>query len=143
MIFQQLLNAVEYLHSIGITHRDIKPENILLDHNNFVKLIDFGLSSFYQKNEKLMTSCGSPCYAAPEMLVEKAYDPLLADIWSCGIVLYAMVCGFLPFEDKSTKVLYKKIEEGVYEEPKHLSLVVKGLLKKILQIDPAKRITIP
>lgn len=143
MIFQQLLNAVEYLHSIGITHRDIKPENILLDHNNFVKLIDFGLSSFYQKNEKLMTSCGSPCYAAPEMLVEKAYDPLLADIWSCGIVLYAMVCGFLPFEDKSTKVLYKKIEEGVYEEPKHLSLVVKDLLKKILQIDPAKRITIP
>lgn len=115
VVFQQLINAIEYLHSIGVAHRDIKPENILLDYQNNVKLIDFGLSNFYQKNEKLLTSCGSPCYAAPEMLVEQAYDPTLADIWSCGIVLYAMICGFLPFEDKSTKVLYHKIKDGYYE----------------------------
>lgn len=69
-IFQQLISAVEYLHCVGIAHRDIKPENILLDYQNNVKLIDFGLSNFYQKGEKLITSCGSPCYAPPEMLVE-------------------------------------------------------------------------
>ena len=70
------------------------------------------------------------------MLVEQSYDPRLADIWSCGIVLYAMICGFLPFEDKNNKVLYQKIKEGIYEEPKHMSIVAKDLISKILKFNP-------
>ena len=85
--FQQLIGTVEYLHSLGVTHRDIKPENILISNNNTIKLIDFGLSNLYQPKERLSTACGSPCYAAPEMLSQKSYDPLRVDLWSCGIVL--------------------------------------------------------
>lgn len=88
---------MEYLHSLGVAHRDIKPENILLDDRLQIKLIDFGLSNLYQGKEKLTTACGSPCYAAPEMLSQAEYDPKKADLWSCGIVLYTMLCGFLPF----------------------------------------------
>ena len=96
------MNAVEYMHSLNIMHRDLKPENILIikEKGKFkIKLIDFGLSNFYSNSNKLKTACGSPSYAAPEMLLGTKYDGLKADIWSLGIVLYAMVCGYLPFED--------------------------------------------
>ena len=83
-----------------IVHRDLKPENLLLDHNKDIKIVDFGLSNIYAKNELLKTPCGSPCYAAPEMIDGKRYNGLLVDIWSCGIVLFAMICGFLPFDVK-------------------------------------------
>lgn len=115
--FQQLLSAIEYIHKIGIVHRDLKPENILLDHNNNVKLVDFGLSNVYQPGETLKTACGSPCYAAPEMIRGDKYHGLSADIWSSGVVLYAMVCGYLPFEDQVTKKLYQKILNAEYKLP--------------------------
>jgi 5'-AMP-activated protein kinase catalytic alpha subunit len=89
--------------------RDLKPENLLLDHSNNVKIVDFGLSNTYKDGETLKTACGSPCYAAPEMIAGKRYNGLEVDIWSSGVVLFAMVCGYLPFEDPNTAKLYKKI----------------------------------
>jgi 5'-AMP-activated protein kinase catalytic alpha subunit len=109
---QQILSGVEYIHKNGIVHRDLKPENLLLDHNKNIKIVDFGLSNQYKPNERLKTACGSPCYAAPEMIAGKKYECLGVDIWSCGIILYAMLCGFLPFEDPNTNKLYKKIMAG-------------------------------
>jgi len=89
-----------------VAHRDLKPENILLDNRFNIKLIDFGLSNIYSRNELLHTACGSPCYAAPEMLSGKPYDGLKADIWSVGVILYAMCFGYLPFDSPNTKELY-------------------------------------
>ena len=83
-------------------HRDLKPENLLLDQDKNLKIVDFGLSNMYTPGNMLKTACGSPCYAAPEMIAGKRYHGLKSDIWSSGVVLYAMVCGFLPFEDPKT-----------------------------------------
>lgn len=91
--FYQLVLAIEYLASIGISHRDIKPENILLDTNKDIKLIDFGLGKPYNPGELIKTACGSPCYAAPEMVARKHYKGDQVDIWSSGITLFAMLCG--------------------------------------------------
>lgn len=105
-LFQQLIAAIDYINRQGVAHRDIKPENILLDANNNLKLIDFGLSNTFQPGDKLETACGSPCYAAPELIKGHKYSGVKADLWSCGVVLYAMLCGFLPFEDNNTQSLY-------------------------------------
>lgn len=131
------------MHSIGIAHRDIKPENILIDFDGRVKIIDFGLSNVYKKNEQLKTQCGSPCYAAPEMIEgNHRYNPLAIDIWSSGIVLFAMVAGYLPFCDPDTSKLYKKILAGTYKFPACISENVKDLISKILVVNPAKRATL-
>lgn len=104
-------------------HRDLKPENILLDHNNDVKLVDFGLGNLYKDGQMLKTACGSPCYAAPEMIKGLRYHGLMTDIWSSGVVLFAMVAGYLPFEDKVTAKLYEKIQKTEYTMPPNLSFV--------------------
>lgn len=106
---------MEYLHQLNIVHRDLKPENLLLDHERNIKLVDFGLSNTYEKGATLKTACGSPCYAAPEMIAGERYFGSKVDVWSCGVILYAMVCGHLPFEDPDTAKLYKKILRGYYE----------------------------
>ena len=116
-----MLNALEYLHRLGISHRDLKPENILLDFDYNVKLVDFGLSNYFKKGDLLNTACGSPCYAPPEMVAGKAYDGFISDVWSLGIIFFVMICGYLPFEEKTTKDLYAKIIEGKYELPKNIS----------------------
>jgi len=118
-----LISGIEYIHQSGICHRDLKPENLLLDYDKTLKIVDFGLSNMYEPNSKelLKTACGSPCYAAPEMIAGKKYYGLKSDIWSSGVVLYAMVCGFLPFEDPKTSNLYKKILAGDFKIPKFLS----------------------
>lgn len=109
-LFHQLIDGIQHIHKIGVVHRDLKPENILLDYKNNLRIVDFGLSNTYKKNEKLKTACGSPCYAAPEMLKGQAYEGLGVDIWSAGVILFAMVCGYLPFEDNSNHTeLYRKI----------------------------------
>jgi 5'-AMP-activated protein kinase catalytic alpha subunit len=130
---QQITNAVEYLHTLQITHRyplsfhsnlklsrDLKPENLLLDENLNIKIADFGLSNIYKSGELLKTPCGSPCYAAPEMVSGLEYNGLKTDIWSTGIILYAMVCGCVPFEDPNTKKLYEKIKKTDFLRPAYL-----------------------
>ena len=130
--FQQIISGVEYIHSLNIVHRDLKPENLLLDHNNNIKIVDFGLSNTFTKDELLKTACGSPCYAAPEMIAGLKYDGDSIDIWSCGVILYALLCGFLPFEDPDTAKLYKKILQGEFQVPSFLKPKAHDLVSKIL-----------
>jgi 5'-AMP-activated protein kinase, catalytic alpha subunit len=137
--FQQLISGVEYIHKVRICHRDLKPENLLLDDKNNIKIVDFGLSNTYKDGETLKTACGSPCYAAPEMIAGKRYHGLISDVWSCGIILYAMSCGYLPFEDPNTNKLYKKILNCDYLIPGFISSNCKDLIKKILNTDPVQR----
>ena len=141
----QLINGLEYIHSLGIVHRDLKPENLLLNEDNILKIIDFGLSNYFKQNQNqlLETPCGSPCYASPEMLSGENYDGFKIDIWATGIILFAMLCGFLPFDHKDNDKLFMKILECKINYPKHLSSEAKDLIKKILVPDPRKRITIP
>ena len=143
--FYQLINGLEYIHSLGIVHRDLKPENLLLTHDHILKIIDFGLSNYFKKDqlELLETPCGSPCYASPEMLSGESYNGFKIDIWASGIILFAMLCGFLPFDHKDNDKLFLKILECKIQYPKSLSKMAKDLLKKILVPDPNKRITIP
>ena len=141
----QLINGLEYLHSLGIVHRDLKPENLLLTNEYLLKIIDFGLSNYFKKGQKnlLSTPCGSPCYASPEMVAGKKYDGFKIDIWSTGIILYAMLCGYLPFEDKDNDILFEKILKCKLIFPKYVSKIARDLMEKILVTDPDKRITIP
>ena len=97
--FQELISGIAYIHQLGICHRDLKPENLLVDYDQSLKIVDFGLSNLYDQGHTLKTACGSPCYAAPEMIAGQRYDGLMSDLWSCGVVLYAMLCGYLPYED--------------------------------------------
>lgn len=115
---------------------------MLLDWNFSIKIVDFGLSNTYKKEELLKTACGSPCYAAPEMIANKKYNGLQVDVWSCGVILFAMVCGYLPFEDSNTSNLYKKILSGSYVLPPFVSDDLKDLLENILCVDPEKRYNI-
>jgi len=127
------------LHKLNIVHRDLKPENLLLDHNKVIKIVDFGLSNTYKASQLLKTACGSPCYAAPEMIAGKRYHGSNVDIWSTGVILFALVCGYLPFEDPNTAKLYKKILSGEFIIPKFVSEDCKDLMKSILNTDPEKR----
>jgi len=141
--FHQIISGVEYCHFQKIVHRDLKPENLLLDANNNIKLADFGLSNLMRDGEFLRTSCGSPNYAAPEVISGHLYAGPEVDVWSCGVILYALLCGSLPFDDESIPNLFKKIKSGMYSLPTHLSQLAKNLIPRMLEVDPMKRITIP
>ena len=140
--FYQLINGLEYIHSKNIVHRDLKPENLLLGKDNILKIIDFGLSNFCEPDNYLETPCGSPCYASPEMVSGDKYNGHMIDIWSTGIVLFAMLCGYLPFEDPDNDILFKKILKCKIKYPDYLSDIAADLMKKILVVDPMKRITL-
>ena len=142
VFFQQIINGVEYLHKQGIIHRDLKPENLLLDYNNNIKISDFGLSTFFSKNHFLQTACGTPSYAPPEMLEGLQYNGEASDIWSCGIILYAMLCGTLPFTESKEEIIVKKIKMHDYSIPKYLSKEAQDMLNHILKINPEERFTI-
>ena len=142
IFFYQLINGVEYVHSLGIAHRDLKPENLLLTEQKVLKIIDFGLSHEFNGEDFLKTKCGSPSYAAPEIIKGLPYDGFKTDIWCCGIILYAMVCGYLPFEGENNKILFKNIVECNPEIPDNLSEETQELISAILRADPDERITI-
>ncbi|XP_037775905.1 5'-AMP-activated protein kinase catalytic subunit alpha-2-like isoform X1 [Penaeus monodon] len=140
--FQQIISGVDYCHRHNVVHRDLKPENLLLDHNLHVKIADFGLSNIMVDGEFLRTSCGSPNYAAPEVISGKLYAGPEVDVWSCGIILYALLCGTLPFDDEHVPTLFKKIKSGVFQIPDYLNQSVVRCLLHMLVVDPMKRATI-
>ncbi|CAH2310473.1 5 -AMP-activated kinase catalytic subunit alpha-2 [Pelobates cultripes] len=141
-LFQQILSAVDYCHRHMVVHRDLKPENVLLDGHMNAKIADFGLSNMMSDGEFLRTSCGSPNYAAPEVISGRLYAGPEVDIWSCGVILYALLCGTLPFDDEHVPTLFKKIRGGVFYIPEYLNRSVATLLMHMLQVDPLKRSTI-
>ncbi|KAJ7492042.1 snf 1 [Mycena latifolia] len=141
--FQQIMAGIEYSHRLKIVHRDLKPENILLDEYLNVKIADFGLSNETVDGEFLATSCGSPNYAAPEVIKGLKYSGPEIDVWSSGIILYVLLCGKLPFEDEVIGSLFEKIAHVRYDMPTHLSPHAQNLIKSMLVADPTKRITVP
>lgn len=144
--FCQLISALDYLHNdLKIAHRDIKLENIMLDRSDNIRLIDFGLGNIFRgENVVLQTACGSPAYAPPEMLTGKSYTTS-ADIWSAGVVLYALTFGRLPFEGNNIQKLVSKIvlEEPKYDISDNVSEDLLDLIKRLLTKDVKLRITIP
>ena len=140
--FYQLINGLEYIHHNNVVHRDLKPENLLISGDNLLKIIDFGLSNYFDGKKLLSTPCGSPCYASPEMVSGNNYNGFNIDVWATGIILYAMLCGYLPFEDNDNEILFRKILECNLELPEFLSNRSKNMIKKLLVVDPEKRIKI-
>ena len=140
--YYQLINGLEYIHQNNIVHRDLKPENLLLSKDDVLKIIDFGLSNYSKLNMLLGTPCGSPCYASPEMVSGQKYDGYMIDIWSTGIILFAMTCGYLPFEDNDNEVLFLKILKCNINYPKYIGELSLDLMKKIIVTEPSKRITL-
>ena len=141
--FYQLINGLDYIHHKNIVHRDLKPENLLLSKDNILKIVDFGLSNYYYLDGKLLsTPCGSPCYASPEMVCGNRYNGFRIDIWSCGIIIFAMICGYLPFEDPDNEILFKKIMKCEVDYPDYLSDDVLDIMNKIIVVDPNKRYNI-
>ncbi|PWA84300.1 Calcium/calmodulin-dependent/calcium-dependent protein kinase [Artemisia annua] len=143
--FQQLISAIGYCHSRGVYHRDLKPENLLLDENWNLKVTDFGLSWVTEQvksDELLHTMCGTPAYVAPEILAKKGYDGAKVDIWSCGIILYVLNAGYLPFNDPNLMVMYRKIYKGEFRVPRWTSPELKHFLSRLLDTNPHTRITV-
>ncbi|KAF5782994.1 putative protein kinase CAMK-CAMKL-CHK1 family [Helianthus annuus] len=144
--FQQLISAVGFCHSRGVFHRDLKPENILLDESGDLKVSDFGLSAISEqiKGDGLFhTFCGTPAYVAPEVLGRKGYEASKVDIWSCGVILFVLMAGYLPFHDQNIMVMYKKIYRGEFRCPRWFSPELARLCKRVLDTTPETRITIP
>eukprot|EP01018_Ginkgo_biloba_P025634 Gb_25620 [translate_table: standard] len=144
--FQQLIHALDFCHSRGVCHRDLKPENLLLDGHGKLKIADFGLSALPDQARKdglLHTACGTPTYVAPEVILNKGYDGAKADLWSCGVILFVLLAGYLPFSDANLRVLYRKIQFGHFKCPPWFSPNARNLVHKLLEPDPKRRLTIP
>ncbi|XP_057745972.1 CBL-interacting serine/threonine-protein kinase 12-like [Arachis stenosperma] len=144
--FQQLISAVSFCHNRGVFHRDLKPENLLLDENGDLKVSDFGLSAVsdqIRQDGLFHTFCGTPAYVAPEVLARKGYDAAKVDIWSCGVVLFVLMAGYLPFHDRNVMAMYKKIYKGEFRCPRWFSPELSRLVAKLLDTNPDRRISIP
>ncbi|XP_026815955.1 serine/threonine-protein kinase SIK3-like isoform X3 [Rhopalosiphum maidis] len=141
-IFKQIVEAVSYCHNKNIVHRDLKAENLLLDADNNIKLADFGFSNHFYEGKLLSTWCGSPPYAAPELFQGQEYDGPKADIWSLGVVLYVLVCGSLPFDGNTLKVLRANVLSGMFRVPYFMSAACEHLIRHMLVIEPEKRLSL-
>ncbi|XP_057958966.1 CBL-interacting serine/threonine-protein kinase 1 isoform X2 [Malania oleifera] len=143
-LFQQLIDGVSYCHNKGVSHRDLKLENVLVDEKGNIKISDFGLSALpqhFRDDGLLHTTCGSPNYVAPEILANRGYDGAASDIWSCGVILYVILTGYLPFDDRNLAVLYQKIFKGDVQIPKWLSPGAQNMIRRILDPNPVTRLT--
>lgn len=143
--FQQLINAVDFCHSRGVYHRDLKPENLLLDENENLKISDFGLSALAESKHQdglLHTTCGTPAYVAPEVINRNGYDGAKADTWSCGVILYVLLAGYLPFHDSNLVEMYRKIGKADFKYPSVFPHEVRRLVSRILDPNPNTRISI-
>ena len=141
-IFKQIILGIKHIHDNSIIHRDIKLDNILLDLDNNIKICDFGVSRKINKDDVMFEQCGTPAYIAPEILINKGYQGFGVDIWSAGVVLYAMLSGTVPFKGNNLKELHNLIISGDYKEIKGISIEAEDLLKNILEVDPNKRFKI-
>ncbi|KAI8886191.1 Pkinase-domain-containing protein [Backusella circina FSU 941] len=140
--FHQMTNAISYCHTRGIVHRDLKLENILLDKNDNVKICDFGFARFSRKNQLLETFCGSLCYSAPEIILQKKYTGPETDIWSLGVIIYTLLAGEYPFDDDSEVMTQRKIVQVDYQMPSYFSFELSSLIDSILQFEPSARSSI-
>ncbi|XP_052616209.1 serine/threonine-protein kinase SIK2 isoform X3 [Peromyscus californicus insignis] len=140
--FWQILSAVDYCHDRKIVHRDLKAENLLLDNNMNIKIADFGFGNFFKTGELLATWCGSPPYAAPEVFEGQHYEGPQLDIWSMGVVLYVLVCGALPFDGPTLPILRQRVLEGRFRIPYFMSEECEHLIRRMLVLDPSKRLSI-
>ncbi|CAK9865938.1 unnamed protein product [Sphagnum jensenii] len=143
--FQQLIDAVDYCHSRGVYHRDLKPENLLLDAGGNLKISDFGLSALPQQfraDGLLHTTCGTPNYVAPEVIDDKGYAGATADLWSCGVILYVLMAGYLPFDESNLMTLYKKIHKADFTCPPWFSTAARRFILQILDPNPKTRVTV-
>lgn len=141
--FHQLISGIFHCHQQGIAHRDLKPENLLLNGTNTLKISDFGLSNLQRKDKLLSTVCGTPNYVAPEVIKEEGpYDGFKADIWSCGVILFVMLAGYLPFDDPHMNTLFNKIERGEYRMADHFTADAKDIITKMLQVAPDARLSL-
>ncbi|KAK0396448.1 hypothetical protein QR680_001720 [Steinernema hermaphroditum] len=140
--FWQIISAIDYCHKHNIVHRDLKAENLLLDANYNIKIADFGFSNFFTQGDVLRTFCGSPPYAAPEVFEGQNYTGPEIDVWSLGVVLYVLICGVLPFEGSNLQILRERVLSGRFRVPFFMSIDCENLIRRMLKVDPSKRITI-
>uniref|UniRef100_A0A914DLW6 non-specific serine/threonine protein kinase n=1 Tax=Acrobeloides nanus TaxID=290746 RepID=A0A914DLW6_9BILA len=140
--FRQIISALDFCHAHNICHRDLKPENLLLDERNNIKVADFGMASLQVEGSMLETSCGSPHYACPEVIRGEKYDGRKADVWSCGVILYALLVGALPFDDDNLRNLLEKVKKGVFHIPHFVPADCQNLLRTMIEVDPQKRISL-
>lgn len=144
MIAKQLIMATDYIHSKNVTHRDIKPENLMIDSLSHVKLTDFGLSDFFDKdnNDMVTNSCGSIIYASPECLSGQFYNGRSTDAWSCGITLYTLITGRSPWKGQDEEAITEEIFTTDIRLPRFLSPLCCDFLTRLLERDWRKRMTI-
>ncbi|KAF2363588.1 Protein kinase domain [Trinorchestia longiramus] len=140
--FRQIISALDFCHSHSICHRDLKPENLLLDEKNSIRIADFGMASLQPDGSMLETSCGSPHYACPEVIRGEKYDGRRADVWSCGVILYALLVGALPFDDDNLRQLLEKVKRGSFHIPHFVPPDCQELLRGMIEVNPEKRLTL-
>ncbi|XP_077940676.1 serine/threonine-protein kinase BRSK2 isoform X3 [Gasterosteus aculeatus] len=140
--FRQIISALDFCHSHSICHRDLKPENLLLDEKNNIRIADFGMASLQVGDSLLETSCGSPHYACPEVIRGEKYDGRRADVWSCGVILFALLVGALPFDHDNLRQLLEKVKSGVFHMPHFIPPECQALLKGMIEVNPDKRLTL-
>ncbi|XP_028822210.1 serine/threonine-protein kinase BRSK2-like isoform X4 [Denticeps clupeoides] len=140
--FRQIISALDFCHSHSICHRDLKPENLLLDEKNNIRVADFGMASLQVGDSLLETSCGSPHYASPEVIRGEKYDGRKADVWSCGVILFALLVGALPFDDDNLRNLLEKVKLGVFHMPHFIPPDCQNLLRGMIEVDANKRLTL-